>query len=214
MADLKISVPGLEYFPEQSTAQFVIPAGAGATFAAANNIATITTNAAHGLTFTPAANTLPNYFVQFQTAATVTGGTGILLGNIFRILAIPSATTFQIYTTVTAATITATTFWPIFFPVFQSSLLSAQSLLPSANPYPLFGSSQLVNCTFGANCSAFYNPDNTLIPLDASTGVTPSVAPVNRTLLGPSTSGQLRFGPQDFIAGSGTTATSRISILN
>jgi hypothetical protein len=214
MSDLKIAVPGLDYFTEQSTTQFVIPLGAGATFAASNNIATITTNAAHGLTFTPAANVLPNYFIQFATAATVTTGTGVLLNQIFRILSIPSSTTFTIYTTVTAATITGTTFNPVFMPVFQTNLISNVSTNPPGLNLPYPGSSQLVNFTFGANCVAQYNPDNTYFPLDQSVngGVTPSVAPTFRTMGAASSGGQLRFGPQDIIIANGTTATSRISI--
>lgn len=215
MSDLKIAVGGLDYFAEQSTTQFVIPLGAGATFAWANNIATITTNAAHGLTFTPSAGTLPNFFIQFATAATVTGGTGILLNQIFRILTIPSTTTFTIYTTVSAATITGTTFNPVFMPTFQAALLSGNSNLPTGNPYPQYGSAQCTNMTLGANCAAQYNPDNTFVPLDASAngGVTPSVAPTFRTMLAASASGQLRFGPQDILIANGSTATSRISIV-
>jgi hypothetical protein len=215
MSDLKISVPGLDYFPEQSTTQFVIPAGGGATFANSGNICTITTNAAHGLTFSPAANTLPNYFIQFATAATVLTGTGILLGQIFRILSIPTTTTFTIYSTVLTATITSTTFNPVFLPVFQSALLSGAANLPLGTTQQYYGSAQCCNLTLGANCNAQYNPDNTFIPLDSTVngGVTPSVAPTFRTMVAAGAGGQVRFGPQDILIANGTTATSRISIV-
>jgi hypothetical protein len=108
MSDLKIAVPGLDYYSEYSTAQFVIPAGAGATFVASNNIATITTNAAHGLTFNPSPGVLPNYFIQLGGSVSGTTGTGQLIGPVFRILSIPSTTTFTIYTTVTALTAATT----------------------------------------------------------------------------------------------------------
>ena len=223
MSDLKIAVGGLDYFPEQSTTQFVIPAGAGATFSAANNIATITFNAAHGLTFNPSANVLPNYFIKFGGSTSGLTGTGILVGNVFRILSIPSTTSITIYTTITAATVTSLTGIPVFYPVFQTALLSGAATgtlasgtsgsFATSGGYPYYGTTQCVNATFGANCVASYNPDNTGVPLDASTGSTPATAPTVRTMLAASASGQLRFGPYDYIAASGTTATSYISIV-
>ena len=223
MSDLKIAVGGLDYFPEQSTAQFVIPAGAGATFAVANNIATITFNAAHGLTFNPAANVLPNYFIKFGGTTSGLTGTGILVGNVFRILSIPSTTTITIYTTITAATVTSLTGIPVFYPVFQTALLSGAATgtlasgttgsFATSGGYPFYGTTQCVNFTFGANCTALYNPDNTGAPLDASTGNTPSTAPRVLPFAAVSTSSQLRFGPYDYIAASGSTATSYISIV-
>jgi len=213
MSDLKIAVGGLDYFTEQSTTQFVIPAGAGATFSAANNIATITFNAAHGLTFSPSANVLPNYFIKFGGSTSGLTGTGILVGNVFRILSIPTTTSITIYTTITAATVTSLTGIPVFYPVFQSALLSSSANLPSATTIPYFGTAQCVNLTLGANCVASYNSDNTGYPLDATTGATPATAPTVRTMLAASASGQLRFGPYDYIAASGTTATSYLSIV-
>ena len=213
MTDLKIAVTSEDYFPEQSTAQFAIPAGAGATFAVANNVATITTNAAHGLTFSPSANVLPNFFIQPATSTSGLTGTGILVGNVFRILSIPSTTTFTIYTTVTAATVTATTFNCVWFPGFIAALLSGIANLPSGNPIPQFGSVQCCNLTLAANVVAQYNPDNTMYGQDPSTGNTLGTAPTMRTLLAASGSGQMRFGPQDILVGSGTTATSRLSIV-
>jgi hypothetical protein len=224
MSDLKIAVGGLDYLAEQSTTQFVIPAGAGATFSAANNIATITFNAVHGLTFTPSANVLPNYFITFGGSTSGLTGTGVLVGNVFRILSIPTTSSITIYTTITAATVTSLTGIPVFMPVFQQALLSgaATNTLASGTTgsfatsggYPYYGSVQCTNLNLGANCVAQYNPDGTFVPLDASTGNTPATAPTFRTMLAAGSNGQLRFGPQDIIAASGTTATSRLSIVN
>ena len=221
MTDAKMGVVGLNYLAEQTITQFVIPAGAGATFAAANNICTFTTNAAHGLTFSPAAGVPANYYVTFGGTATVTGGTGVLVGNIFRVLSIPSTTTFTFYSTITAATVTATTVIPVFIApfiqnpgsTFQSSVTQSGAAVAGAQgPYGAF-----VNCLLGANCNITYNPDNTAIILDGyttpSTG-TPAVAPVYRNLVPASSSGQVwMYGPDTIIQANGTTATSRVSVI-
>ena len=219
MSDLKIAVPGSDFIAEQSTAQFVIPAGAGATFSVSNNIATITTNAAHGLTFAPSPNVLPNYFIKMGGSTSGLTGTGILVGNVFRILSIPSTTTFTIYTTVTAATVTSTTFIPVFYPTFLQALLSNPAYFNGVGPfgttgiYPSYGTVQAANLTLAANCNAYYNADNLGAPLDPSTGNTPAVAPTVRKMLAASTGGQVRFGPNDYLAADGTTATSYVSIV-
>ena len=216
MSDLKIAVGGLDYLTEQSTTQFVIPAGAGATFSVSNNIATFTTNAAHGLTQSFSAGVLPNYFVTFGGSTSGLTGTGILVGNTFRILSIPTTTSFTFYTTITAATVTSTTVIPVFYPQFIASLLSSSANFPlptGAAGYPQYGSAQCVNMTLGANCVAQYNPSNNNVPLDATTGNTPGTAPTMRTMAAASTGAQLRFGPYDYIAASGTTATSYFSVV-
>src|ERR1700690_487051 len=120
MSDLKIAVPGLAYQTELSTVQFAILASVNAwTFAAASNIATITTTTPHGLTYVPAAGTLPNFFVTFAGNITAQTGVGTIIGNIFRILSIPSTTTLTIYTTVTAATAATTAaITPVFIPQY------------------------------------------------------------------------------------------------
>jgi hypothetical protein len=225
MSDLKIAVGGLDYFPEQSTAANGTTTMTAVTTTSTNNIMTITTAAAHGLTFNPAANVLPNYFVKFGgTGYSAISGTGVLLNNVFRILSIPSTTTFTIYTTITSiTTTTGSLIIPVFYPVFQTALLSGAATgtlasgttgaFATSGGYPFYGSTQCVNFTFGANCNAQYNPDNTGVPLDASTGNTPSTAPTVRTLAAVSTSGQLRFGPYDYIQALGSAATSVISIV-
>jgi hypothetical protein len=227
------SVPlvGTSPFQELTTAQFVIPAGAGATFSATNNIATITTNAAHGLTMNPAANVLPNYYVTFGGSTSALTGTGILVGNYFRILSIPSTTTFTIYTTITSATVTSMTTIPVFFPSFavgpnavggQPSMGSGAALV--YYPFPVLGAC-MVNLTLAANlvCNYFPNQSATVtaspfVPLDATTtnqlGGTPAVAPVARTLVPASSQGQVEIAyPWAALVASGTTATSQISVI-
>jgi hypothetical protein len=219
----KLGILGLDYgfTPELSISQFVIPAGAGATYAAANNIATITTNAAHGLTFNPAANVPPNYFVTFGGSTSAVVGTGILVGNFFRILTIPSATTFTIYCTITSATVTSMTTIAVFvFPFIASpySQFVPGGVQPAGTLYPPpFIADGSANFSLAANCVVSYNPDNKLLLLDPtttpSTG-TPVVAPTMRTLAAASTNGQIDFtSPQTLIQASGTTATSFISII-
>jgi hypothetical protein len=220
VSELRLPVAGLDFFPEQTITQFTIPAGAGATFAAANNIATITFNAAHGLTLQPAANVPPNYFITFGGTATVTAGTGVLVGNIFRILTIPSATSITIYTTITAATVTAMTGIPIFFPWLQPSQQSGfvggptQTIGGTVTPFaPPFPQGAMVNFAQGPNCAVRYNPDRTALILDgASTsalGSTPAVAPVWRDIASVSTNNQIWLVPPTIgIWANGTTGTS------
>ena len=225
MSDLKIVVPGLDYYTEFSTTQVPISLGASGAFAVTNNIATITFTSAHGLTFTPSAGVLPNFFIQFN-GATSTTGVGQLNGPVFRILSIPTTTTITIYTSITAATLTSANAVPIFMPYFQAALLSANAqwywnnatTSQLATTAPLYGSVQVCNLTLGANCVASYNPDNTNIVQDPTTAYpyppnTIATAPTMRTMLAASSAGQLRFGPQDYIAASGSSGTSRISIV-
>lgn len=225
MSESKLPVIGLDALPELQTTQVPVPAGAGATFSASNNIATITTNAAHGLTFTPAAGVMPNFFIQFATAVSGQSGTGTLLNNIFRILSIPSTTTFTIYTTVTAATVTATTFVPIFVPAMFATFNSqyGNPNAPGTNlPFPQVQGA-LCNFTLGANCTLQYAPLNpagvagtTNLFLDGSNqpNGTPAAAPTFRNLAAASTNGQVWVNPPyAFIAASGTAGTSSVSVL-
>jgi len=219
----KIPLFGLDLQSELSIAQFVIPAGAGATYAVtASGIATITFNAAHGLTLTPAAGVPANYFISFGGSTSGLTGTGILVGNVFRILSIPSTTTITIYSTITAATVTSLTGIPVFLPPFAGSAANqgvggpTQTVASVTTTYPPAQVGQCeFNCVLGANCVVQYNSDGTFIPLDASTGPTPAVAPVFRTLIAASGSGQIEAsGASTGIFASGTTATSRISVHN
>jgi len=223
MSDLKIAVPGLDYVTEQSTTQVPIAySGNNFTVAFSNNICTVTTTSAHGLTFSPSAGTLPNFFVTFSGASGFSG-TGTLNGPVFAILSIPSTTTFTFYTTVTAATVTSASIVPVFIPAFQASLLSgaaqwwwSNSTTSTISPqFPLYGSVQCVNLTTGANCLARYNPDNTnVIQVPGpSTQYTLSTTPTFRTMLAASSAGQLRFGPQDILIASGSAGTTYLSIV-
>lgn len=226
MALLRLSTPGFDYQSQLTITQFVIPAGAGATFAASNGIATITTNAAHGLTLNPSAGVPPNYFVTFGGSTSALTGTGILVGNIFRILAIPSTTTFQIYTSITAATVTALTVIPVFFPSFTASPGSLYSgPQPSmtvsgvTTQYPPPNlESAMVYAQQAANCAIRINSDNTFsFPLDqlsTPAAGTPSTAPVWTTVLGTASGVVPMMGNTSCIWASGTTATSTYSVLN
>jgi hypothetical protein len=222
----KLPVNGLEYQLEQTITQFVIPAGAGATFSAANNIGTITFNAAHGLTLTPAAGTPPNFFIGFGGSTSGLTGNGILVGNIFRILTIPSTTAITIYTTITAATVTSLTGIPVFAFPFTGGTGSSfvggpsQLIATAGSVAPAMLQAATVNALLGANCNIVYNPDNTAVFLDGQStpglagGYTPAVAPVYRNLIAASGSGQVWGSPPDVLVfANGTTATSRFSVI-
>jgi hypothetical protein len=221
-----IPLTGNSLATELAISQFVIPAGAGATFSAANNIATITFNAAHGLTMTPAAGVPPNYFIGFGGSTSGLSGTGILVGNVFRILTIPSTTAITIFTSITAATVTSLTGIPVFFPPFiasgttiPSSPTQTISSVVTNEPFPILGYAEFI-ALMGANAAVVYNPAQTFLgALDASTtplsaGVysTPATAPVWKTLVAASATMQVDGAyPWLAIFANGTTATSYIS---
>lgn len=225
MSDLRLPVQRSDFFPEQTISQFLIPAGAGATFAASNNIATITFNAAHGLTLNPSANVPPNYFITFGGSTSGITGTGVLINNIFRILTIPSTTTITIYTTITAATVTSMTGIPIFYPWLQPSQQSGfaggptQTISTVVTPFaPAVLSGSIVNFSLGANCAIQYNPDLTAVILDAASttalGGTPGTAPNWRSIAAASTANQMFLSPPHMaIFANGTTANSFFSQL-
>jgi hypothetical protein len=217
MSDTKLGLPGGADFiqPELSTTQVPISSGAGSC-AFANNICTMTFAGAHGLTMAPAAGTMPNYFIQFS-GATAQSGTGTINGPIFRILAIPSTTTIQFYTTVTAATWTAGSAIPVFVPPFSSILGSVFVGFLSnlgTNVAPALMQSSFLNCVFGPNCTIQYDPTNVQIIYDGSTGNTPASVPTLRTLVAASTGAQLWMNPpQMVVLASGGAGTSRISVI-
>ena len=224
MSDLKIALAGSAYQLEVSTAQFAILASANAwTFAqvASTNIATITTTNPHGLTPIYTAGTLPNFFVTFQGNITAQTGVGTIIGNTFRILSMPSTTTFTIYTTVTAATAATTAgivpvFIPVYTPFLGSAFVNGPTFGTPAVQYP-YGIPASANCNFtlGANCVVNYYPDNTGLLLDPTTGATPAVAPIARTLIPASSQGQVWMDAvgSTLMVASGTTATSRVSVI-
>lgn len=218
MSDIKIGIPGgADYLqPEWTTTQVPVASGAGS-IAVANNIATVTTAAAHGLTMAPAAGTMPNFFVTF-TGVTAMTGVGTLNGPIFRLLAIPSTTTIQIYTTVTAGTFTAGTIVPVFLTPFSAILGSAfvgfLNNLGTNVPGALVQSS-FMSCLTGVNCTVQYNPDGTSIIQDSTTGPTLAVAPVYRVGL-PASTGAMNFWmnpPAMAVFASGGAGTSKFSII-
>lgn len=218
MSDLRLMVPGLDLQTEQTITQFVIPAGAGATFSAANNIGTITFNAAHGLTLSPAAGTPPNYFITFGGSTSGLTGTGILVGNVFRILSIPSTTAITIYTTITAATVTSLTGIPVFFPNFQASggyQNGPSQVIATAGTYPLPQmQAAMCYCTLGANVAARINVDQTAVILDSTTGNTPGTAPTWRDIAAVSTNDMIFLAaPWGALWANGSTATSRVNVL-
>jgi hypothetical protein len=219
MSDLKIAVPGLIFQTELSTTQVPIAIGGSGTFAVSNNLATITFTSAHGLTMAPAAGTLGNYFIQFN-GVTGQSGVGTLNGPIFRILAIPSTTTIVIYTTVTAATVTSANAVPVFIPEFTAVAGSAFVGGPTVGTPAVVTQGALQatgNCNFllGANCTVQYNPDNTSIIEDSTSGPTLATAPVFRICSAVSTGGQIWFDGTGGTAlfASGSAGTTRISVI-
>jgi hypothetical protein len=228
MAESKIAVPGEVFLTELKTTQVPVALGASGAFAVSGNIATITFTAAHGLTFTPAAGTAANFFGTF-TGVTGQTGIGTLNGPIFRLLAIPSTTTIQIYTTITAATMTGASFVPVFIPTGAISVNSAFAGGPilSTNPTVLtpglFQASADINYLMGANANVQYNPDNTSIIQDATTlnagsttpGQTIATSPTFRVCGAVSTGGQIWFDGvgQTIIYAGGSAGTSYWSVI-
>jgi hypothetical protein len=217
MSNLKIAVPGLDYETELSTTQTTIAySGNNFTVSFSNNICTVTTTSAHGLTFSPSAGVMPNFFVTFS-GVTGQSGIGTLNGPIFQILTIPTTTTFTFYTTVTAATVSSASIVPVFMPVFQAALLSGVAdynpNLATGMVLPYYSTAQCVNLTLGANLVAYYNPDNTNVIQTSTSGNTLATAPTKRSFLAASSSGQLRFGPQDFLLATSSSGTSYLSIV-
>lgn len=214
--DVKIPVQGLQFQAELSTTQVPIALGAGGLFAVANNIATITFNAAHGLTLTPAAGTLANYFIQFSGASAQTG-VGTLNGPIFRILSIPTATTITIYTTVTAATMTGATATPVFVCPFVGQNVSGfvNGPIMTATPVaPAWVGAGMVNFNLGANCTVQYNPDNTSVIQDPLIANTLATTPTYRNVLAASTPGQLWASDVSIaLFASGGAGTTRLSLI-
>lgn len=159
MSNLRLPIPGTDLQAAITISSVAVAAGASGTFANSGNICTLTTTAAHGLTLNPAAGTAPNYYVTFSGVSAQTG-VGTLNSNIFRILSIPSTTTFTIFSTVTAATVTGATVIPVFYPPFISSTTSfyaggpTQTISSVVTTFPpaqleaaLFFSLLAANCT-------------------------------------------------------------------
>jgi hypothetical protein len=215
MSDIKLFVPGTEFQTELSTTQVPVASGAGS-IAAANNIVTVTTAAAHGLTLTPAAGTLANYFVTF-TGVTAQTGVGTLNGPIFRVLAIPSTTTIQIYSTVTAGTFTAGTIVPVFIVPFIGQQVSGfvnGPTMTGVGVAPAMVGAAICNVLLGANCTVQYNPDNTSVIQDPTVASTLAVAPTFRIMGAVSTGGQYWLAEASCaLFASGGAGTTRVSVI-
>ena len=225
MALLRLSTPGFDYQSQITIAQGPITLAAGS-LANSGNILTVTTPGAHGLTLNPAAGVAPNYFVSFAGTSAPTG-VGILNGNIFRILTIPSTTTFTIYSTVTGATLTGSTIIPIFFAPFTASPGSLYSgpqptmtvsTVVTAYPPPNIESA-LVYGQHNTNCNFRINSDNTFSgPLDPFTtpaAGTPATAPTWTIAQAVSVSGMYAMmGWTGAVWAGGTAASSTFSVMN
>jgi hypothetical protein len=235
MSVLRFPTFGLDLQPKLSIAQFVIPAGAGATFSnpnsatlSAGGICTITTNAAHGLTLTPAAGVPPNYFVTFGGSTSAITGTGVLINNVFRILSIPSTTTFTIYTTISTATVTSMTVIPVFYPPYTASSASGFaggptqtiSSVVTGEPPPQLEMAY-VYAILGANCNVVADLAQVALILDPLStaslpgGYTPATAPTWTTIIAASaTNGTFLAPAWGAVFANGTTATSTLSVVN
>ncbi len=228
MSLARLLVPGFDLRPQLSISQFLIPAGAGATFAASGNIMTITFNAAHGLTMTPAAGVPPNYFIGFGGSTSGAAGIGVLVGNIFRILTIPSTTAITIYGTITALTVTSLTGIPIFYPPFTAQSTSqfgggpTQTISTVVTPEPPADlEAAFVMAQFAANARMRINPKMDAVILDQYTtpgltgGTTPATAPTWVDVGAVSTNYNGFVGPPwGAIWADGSTATSTVSVVN
>lgn len=216
MAIVKSPVQGLQFQSELTTTQIPVALGASGVYAAANNIATLTFTAAHGLTLTPAAGTLANYFFQLS-GATAQTGVGTLNGPIFRILSIPDTTHIVFYTTVTAATVTGATLTPVFVVPFIGQQVSgfvngplqAGVLVP-----PALVAAGSVCALLGANCTVQYNPDNTSVIQDPVVGPTLATTPTYRNIVAVSTGGQVWMSDVSIaLFASGGAGTTRVSVI-
>lgn len=230
-----IPVAGQGFQTGLQITQIIVAAGAGATFSNANSatlsaggICTFTSNAAHGLTLTPTAPAPPNYFVMFGGSTSGITGTGILVGNIFRILSIPSTTTFTFWSTISTATVTSTTVIPVFFPPFIAGPTlgntggPTQTILGTvtAEPYPSLGWSSFF-IQGNSIAGVYFNPDNKAIGLDSYTtpaAGTPATAPQWLECIGFGSTGAYYGGAYPFVSvqALGTSAgnTAYLSVQN
>lgn len=213
-----LDLPGLgnDFQSQLTTTQVPVVLGASGTYAVANNIATLTFTSAHGLTFSPAAGTMPNYFCTFSGASAQTGG--VLNSNVFRILSIPSTTTITIYSTLSAATVTGASLIPLFSLPFTSQLGSTWAGMGGGFLADVTGGSAWAQ--LGPNASWKINTDSpsTAIILDQfttpSTG-TPATAPTWADAVSASTKGFVLGGaPQAWLWAGGTAGTTTVSVLN
>lgn len=227
MSILRLGTPGLDLQGSLTTTQVPVAAGASGTFANSGNLCTITTTAAHGLALNPTAGVMPNYYVTFA-GVTAQTGVGSLNSNIFRILSIPSTTTFTIFSTVLTATVTGATIIPVFFPPFTAQGTSSfaggptQTIATVVTPFPPAALElAMVYTVLGPNCTVqgalgFPLPQ-TILLLDALT--TPAAGTPGSptwTQLQPVSSSELMFlaPPNVALWASGGAGTTTVAVIN
>jgi hypothetical protein len=185
-----------------------------------SNIATITTAGPHNLKFDPPAGHAPTYFVSFT-------GPSPLANQIFRILSIPTATTFQIYCSVPEMVLTSTQVVPVFYPPFggmggSNWLNGPTQFVPGTTPVqmrqypPAAVQAATVFCVLGENCTMRIDQTQRAQILDAMTPITPTTAPEWTDFLKPEENGYVVMSPAwaaIFATGSagGTTTLSAVS---
>lgn len=212
---------GKRFKTRLSTTQVPVALGASGTFANdGNGMCTLTFTSAHGLTLSPAAGVMGNYACTFSGSSGEVGGT--LINNIFRIMKIPSATTVVIYSTLTAAVVTAADLIPVFFVPFTQMLGNYMGQVGPVDstgarqpPMALTGDSALLQ--LGANCTWKVNYDNTALILDpvtTPTTGTPSTAPAWSTQVAASSNALVYGAYQECLWASGAAGTSYASVYN
>lgn len=232
MSILRLPVAGLDLQTKLSITQVPVAAGAGATFANANSatvgaggVCTFTTNAAHGLTLNPSAGVPPNYFVTFGGSSSAITGTGVLINNVFRILSIPSTTTFTFWSTISTATVTSTTVVPVFYPNFLAGNNSGFAGGPTQTVSSVttqYAPPQLEAATVyiiaGANCTAVVDQGQVAILLDPQstpTAGTPATAPTWTTFTAASSNDNPWLcAPWGAVWASGSSGTTTLSVVN
>jgi hypothetical protein len=221
MSIIKLGAGTLDVSTELSTTQIAITNAANAfTWAIANNIATVTTATPHGLTFAPSAGVMPNYFVTFASV-TITGGTGTVNGPVFRILSIPSTTTFTIYAgNITSATSSGASIIPVFIAPFTAQPLSqwaggpVQGVAGTAASAPALTAPSYVYVQNGANAAVLLNVSANGLIYDQTNTAVPTSSPTTRTLAAVSTN---FTGWMDqavvYLAANGTAGTTTLSVV-
>lgn len=232
MSMLRLPYPGLDLEPQWTITQVPVAAGAGATFANANSanvgqggVCTFTSNAAHGLTLAPAAGVPANYFVTFGGSTSAITGTGVLVNNIFRILSIPSTTTFTFWSTISTATVTSATVIPVFYPNFTPGFGSGfaggptQTISTVVTPFPppqLVGADVIAQ--LGANCTMQLDGKSVAIILDPQStpaSGTPGTAPTWTTMAAVSTNFETFMAPPSIaLWASGGAGTTTLNVVN
>jgi hypothetical protein len=226
MSLLRLPTPGLDLQPGLTISNVAVAAGVSSSFANSGNLCTITTTTPHGLTLNPALGTAPNYFVTFSGVSAQTG-VGTLNSNIFRILSIPSTTTFTIYSTITGATLNGGNVIPVFYPPFTASFGSnfaggpTQTISSVVTPFPppqleaaSFYSVLAANCTVQAALGSAGVTGNVIIldALSTPAAGTPAVGPT-WTSVQPVSSSELNWAAPPNVAVWASTTSAGNSVV-